>query len=65
MLEQSKKKNGHNRNYYAEESMRNVVFDSSIDWKPVQSAKRRCNVICPRSFQNETSYIVLNLVKPV
>ena len=35
------------------------VFDSGIDWKPVQSAKVRCNVVCLRSFQDEASCIVL------
>ena len=31
----------------------------------MQSAKMRCNVVCPGSFQNETSWIVLNLLKSV
>ena len=29
------------------------AFDSNIDWNPVQSAKMRCHVICPGSFQDE------------
>ena len=41
------------------------VFDSSIDWKPVQSAKMRCNVVCLRSFQDEAGCIVLNFLKSV
>ena len=42
-----------------------LVFDSSIDWKPVQSVKMRCSVVCLRSFQDEVGYIVLNLLKSV
>ena len=30
------------------------VFGSSIDWKPVQRAKLRCTVVCPR-FQDMTA----------
>ena len=41
------------------------MFDSSIDWKPVQSAKMRCNVVCLRSFQVQADCIVLNFLKPV
>ena len=41
------------------------VFDSSIGWKPVQSAKMRCNVVCIRSFQGEAGCTVLNLSKSV
>ena len=40
-----------------------LVFDFSIDWKPVQSAKMRCNVVSRRSFQDEAGCIVLNLLK--
>ena len=39
------------------------VFDCSIKWKPVRSAKMRCNVVCLRNFQDEAGCIVLNLVK--
>ena len=41
------------------------VFDSSIDWKPVQSAKMRCNVVRLKSFQDEAGYIVFNPLKSV
>ena len=41
------------------------VFDSSFDWKPVQSAKMRCDVVCLRNFQGETGCIVLNFLKSV
>ena len=39
------------------------IFDSSIGWKPMQSAKMRCNVVylTLRSFQDEAGCIVLNL----
>ena len=64
-LEQIRKVDMASRSYCTEAKRRNLVFDSSIDWKPVQSAKMRCNVICPRSFQDETSCIVRNLLKSV
>ena len=38
------------------------VFDSSIDWKPVECTKMRGDVVCPWSFQDETGCIVLNSV---
>ena len=31
----------------------------------MQSAKKRCNVVCLRSFQGEAGYFVLNLLKSV
>ena len=51
------------RGYSAETKRRHVVFDSGIDWKPVQHAKMKCNAFCPRSFQDETGCIVLNLLE--
>ena len=44
---------------------RNFVFDSRIDWKPVECTKMRGDVICLWSFQNETGCIVLNFLKSV
>ena len=51
--------------YCIEEKRRTFVVGSSIDWKPVQRAKIRCDVVCLRSFQDETGCIVLNLLKSV
>ena len=42
-----------------------LVFDSSIDWKPVDSTKMRGDVVCLWSFRNETGCIVLNFLKSV
>ena len=46
--------------YSTEAKRRNFVFDSSIDWKPEQSAKMKCNVICPGSFEDQASCIILS-----
>ena len=35
-----------------EAQRRNFVLDSSTDWKPVQSVKMRCNVVCPFNIQS-------------
>ena len=43
----------------------NFVFDSSMNCKPVQSAKMRYNVVCLRSFQDQAGCIVLNLMRSV
>ena len=48
-----------------ETNRRNCVFDSSVDWKPVQSVKMKCSVVSPGSFQDETVYIISNLLKSV
>ena len=44
--------------YCTEAKRINFVSDSTIKWKPVRSAKKRCNVVCARSFQDETNRIV-------
>ena len=48
-----------------ETKRRNCVFDSSVDWKPVQSVKMKCNEVNPGSFQDETVYIISNHMKSV
>ena len=44
--------------YCTETKTTKFVFDSSIEWKPVRSAKKRCNVVCARSLQDETNRVV-------
>ena len=41
------------------------IFESSIDWKPVQSAKMSCNVVCLGNFQDEAGCIVLKILNSV
>ena len=63
--EQIRKVDGASISYSTEAKRRNFVFYSSVDWKPVQSVKLRCNVVCPSRFSGEICCIVLNLLKSV
>ena len=53
------------RSYCAKAKRRDFVPDSSVIWKPVWSSKMSCNVVCPRSFQDEMSCFVLNFLNSV
>ena len=75
MTERSKLRGGHvdreqirkvdraSRSYSTEVKRRKFVFYSSIDWKPMQSVKLRCKVVCPSRFSCKIRCIVLNLLK--
>ena len=66
-LEQIRKVDRGSRSYCTEVKRRTLVLDSSTDWKSVavQSVKMVCGVVWPRSFQDEASCSVLNLLKSV
>ena len=56
-LEQIRKVDRTSRSDCTEAKRRKFVFDSSIDWTPVQSAKMKCKAVSFRRFQDETKNI--------